>query len=70
MTTAAPRHEPTAQELDERTQDAWAAYSESLRDVTGSDYDAEEERSWGRLQRELQEIAERRAELRTPDPLR
>jgi chromosome segregation ATPase len=63
MTTAPTRDEATQEELDERTHDAWSAYRESLRDLSGRDYDDAETRSWERLQQELQEIEERRAEL-------
>jgi hypothetical protein len=65
MTTAAPRpdHALTEQELDERTLDAWTAYRESLRELTGSDYDEAEHTSWERLQGELRELDEQRAEL-------
>jgi rubrerythrin len=65
MTTAAPRNEipATLEELDERTQDAWAVYSESLRDLTGRDYDEAETDAWDHLQRQLRELEEFRAEL-------
>jgi hypothetical protein len=63
MTTAPTRHEAAQEQLEERTQDAWSAYRESLRDLSGRDYDDAETRSWERLQRELQEIADRRAQL-------
>ena len=63
MTTAPTRQEPIYEQLDERTQDAWAAYRESLRDLSGRDYDEAETRSWELLQRELEDIEEQRAEL-------
>jgi hypothetical protein len=65
MTTAVPRNEApsTLQELAERTQDAWAIYSESLRDLTGRDYDDAETDAWERLQRDLRELEGRRADL-------
>jgi hypothetical protein len=68
MTTAAPRNEipATLEELDERTQDAWAVYSDGLRDLTGRDYDEAESDAWDRLQRELRELEGRRAELLAP----
>ncbi len=59
MTTAAPR--PLSQEeLDERTQAAWTAYSDSLRGLEGREYDEAERESWERLQRELRDIEELR----------
>ena len=68
MTTAAPRNEVPAslEELDERTQDAWAAYSERLRDLTGREYDDAEPDAWDRLQGELRELELLRAELLAP----
>ena len=48
-------------EIDERTREAWALYSESLRDLQGSDYEEAERESWDRLQRELEELAGERA---------
>jgi hypothetical protein len=65
MTTAAPRNEipATLEELDERTQDAWAVYSDSLRDLTGRDYDEAETDAWDHLQRQLRELEEFRGEL-------
>ena len=58
MTTAAPRPEQalTAEEIDERTLDAWTAYRDSLRDLSGTEYDEAERRSWERLQRRLSQL--------------
>ena len=68
MTTAAPRDEiqATLEELAERTQDAWTAYSESLRDLTGRDYDEAESDAWDRLQQQLRDLEMLRAELLAP----
>jgi hypothetical protein len=68
MTTAAPRDEipVTLEELDERTQDAWAAYSERLRDLTGRDYDEAESAAWENLRSQLRELEGLRAELLAP----
>jgi len=52
-------------ELDERTQRAWKAYRDSLRDLSGRDYDDAEHRSWERLQRKLAQVEDERSELRT-----
>ena len=65
MTTAAPRNE-TLEDLDERTQDAWAVYSDSLRDLTGRAYDEAESDAWDHLQRRLRELEGLRAELLAP----
>ncbi|MDQ6915488.1 MAG: hypothetical protein M3155_06720 [Actinomycetota bacterium] len=68
MTTAAPRFDvpTTLQEVAERTQEAWETYSDCLRDLTGRDYDEAEHRAWERLQVELHDLDERRAELESP----
>jgi len=50
-------------ELDEGTQEAWRTYSESLRDLTGEEYERVEAESWDELQRELRRIARRRKTL-------
>ena len=65
MTTAVPPNEAPAvlEELDERTQEAWATYSDTLRDLTGRAYDEAEAEAWDRLQRELGDVEQTRAEL-------
>lgn len=65
MTTAAPRNQApaTLKQLDERTQDAWSVYRESLRDLSGRPYDDAEPDAWELLQSELRELEGRRAEL-------
>ena len=50
-------------ELDAGTQEAWNAYRESLRDLTGEEYERVEAESWDELQRELRRIARRRNTL-------
>lgn len=64
MTTAAPRPDEalSQHEIDERTLDAWTVYRDSLRDLSGSEYDEAEHRSWERLQETLRELDERRTE--------
>jgi hypothetical protein len=43
-------------EIDIRTQQAWAAYNESLRDLAGREYEDAEGQSWDRLQKRLREL--------------
>jgi len=67
MTTAAPRDiQATLDELAERTQEAWATYRDSLRDLTGRDYDEAEAEAWDQLQSRLRELEGLRADLLTP----
>ena len=65
MPTAAPRSREalTREEIDERTSHAWGAYRDSLRELSGREYDEAEYRSWERLQRKLRQLEQRRAEL-------
>ena len=65
MTISAPRRDENGRssELEERTRRAWAAYRESLRDLSGQAYDEAEGRSWARLQRKLKELDDERAAL-------
>ena len=65
MTTAAARPEEllTLEEIDERTLHAWTAYRDSLRELTGREYDDAERRSWERLQRKLRQLEQCRVEL-------
>jgi len=65
MTTTAARPEEllTVEEIDERTLNAWTAYRDSLRELTGREYDEAENRSWQRLQRKLRHLEQRRVEL-------
>jgi hypothetical protein len=65
MTISAPRRDGNGKlnELDERMRRAWTAYRESLRDLSGRDYDEAEGRSWARLQRKLKQLEGERAAL-------
>jgi hypothetical protein len=65
MTTAAARPEEllTLEEIDERTLHAWTAYRDSLRELTGREYDEAERRSWDRLQRKLHQLEQCRVGL-------
>jgi hypothetical protein len=54
MTATAPRQESARPRAE---QEAWDAYRDGLRELTGRDYEDEEGRSWERLQERLREIA-------------
>jgi hypothetical protein len=43
-------------EVEERRKEAWALYSESLRDLDGRDYEEAEDESWRRLQESLRDL--------------
>ena len=65
MAISAPKRDESAKrtELDERTRRAWITYRDSLRDLSGQEYDDAERRSWDRLQRKLTELEGERAQL-------
>ena len=50
-------------ELDDFERQAWKAYSQRLRDLTGEEYERAESESWAELQRELRQLARRRKTL-------
>ena len=50
-------------ELDNVERQAWQAYSQRLRDLTGEEYERAESESWAELQRELRQLARRRKTL-------
>ena len=50
-------------ELDAGEQEAWKAYRESLRDLSGDEYERVEAESWDELQRELRRLGRRRETL-------
>ncbi|MEA2480686.1 MAG: hypothetical protein QOJ07_2608 [Thermoleophilaceae bacterium] len=47
-------------DIEVRTRQAWAAYTESLRDLRGRDYEDAEDSSWDRLQKTLSQLEEER----------
>ena len=53
-------------EFEDRTRRAWVQYRDSLKDLTGSDYEEAEDRSWERLQRRLAELEGQRAATAVP----
>ena len=47
-------------EIDARTQQAWAEYTEELRDLQGRDYEEAEDKAWDRLQEMLSRLDDER----------
>jgi hypothetical protein len=66
MTSIAPEH--TLRELEENTRQAWVQYSETLRELSGEEYERVESASWEQLQTELRQVDERRERLAAPTP--
>lgn len=62
MTSIAPDKEQL-QQLDEGTREAWGAYTERLRELTGTEYERVENESWDELQSELRRIQHERESL-------
>ena len=50
-------------ELDDGERQAWQAYSDQVRDLTGEEYERVESESWDELQRELRRLDRRRKTL-------
>ncbi len=53
------------QELDAETRQAWSAYVERLRELTGAEYERIEDQSWDELQIELRRLDGERESLVT-----
>ncbi len=66
MTATAPDTD-RLRELEADTRQAWSAYSERLRELSGEEYERAESESWIELQNELQRL-EREREALTVDP--
>ncbi len=64
MTSTAQRDD-RLRELDADTRRAWDDYAETLRELTGDEYELAEHDSWERLQDELRGLERRRASLGT-----
>ena len=47
-------------EIDVRTREAWADYTEELRELKGRDYEEAEDQSWDRLQQRLKQLVDER----------
>lgn len=43
-------------EIDAQTREAWAEYTEELRELAGRDYEEAEDESWDRLQNRLRQL--------------
>lgn len=50
-------------ELDDGERQAWQAYSDQLRDLSGEEYERVESEMWDELQRELRRLERRRKTL-------
>jgi cell division septum initiation protein DivIVA len=62
LTSIAPDTEQL-QQLDEGTREAWSAYHERLRELTGVEYERVEGEAWEELQSELGAIQRQRKSL-------
>ncbi|MFL5860431.1 MAG: hypothetical protein ACJ780_06590 [Solirubrobacteraceae bacterium] len=62
MTATAPDTE-RLRELEADTRQAWSAYSDRLRELSGVEYEHAESESWTELQAELQRLEREREEL-------
>ena len=62
MTATAPDTD-RLRELEADTRQAWTAYSDRLRELTGEEYERVESESWIELQNELQRLEREREQL-------
>jgi hypothetical protein len=67
LTSIAPDTE-LLQELDAETRQAWIAYSDRLRELSGGEYERVETESWEELQVELRRLEDQRGSLAPPAP--
>jgi hypothetical protein len=67
LTSIAPDAE-LLQELDAETRQAWIAYSDRLRELSGAEYERVETESWEELQVELRRLGDQRESLAPPAP--
>jgi hypothetical protein len=47
-------------DIDSRTREAWADYTDELRELEGRDYEEAEDESWDRLQKRLKQLDDER----------
>ena len=62
MTSVAPDTDQLL-ELDAEMRQAWAAYTERLRELSGDEYERTESESWDELQTELRRLETARESL-------
>jgi hypothetical protein len=43
-------------DIESRTRQAWADYTDGLRDLNGRDYEEAEDQAWARLQKRLKQL--------------
>jgi hypothetical protein len=43
-------------DIESRTRQAWADYTEGLRELNGRDYEEAEDQAWARLQKRLKQL--------------
>jgi rubrerythrin len=65
VTTIAHRTDKL-REVEDDERRAWGTYRETLRELTGEDYERTEHESWEQLQGELRRLEQRRRTLATP----
>jgi hypothetical protein len=65
MTAVVPDTEQL-RELEADTREAWSAYSDGLRELTGGEYERTECESWAELQTELSRLELRLRSLTQP----
>ncbi len=65
MTTIAYRTDQLNQ-LEDDERRAWITYRETLRELTGEEYERMERESWEQLQEELRQLERRRRSLAQP----
>ena len=47
-------------DIESRTREAWADYSQELRELEGRDYEEAEDKAWNRLQKRLKQLDDER----------
>lgn len=67
MTSVAPDTE-SLEGLDEEMRQAWNAYSDRLRELSGDEYEHAEAESWDELQTELRRLEDQRESLAPASP--
>jgi hypothetical protein len=67
LTSVAPDTE-LLQELDAETRQAWIAYSDRLRELSGDEYERVETESWEELQVQLRRLEDQRESLAPSSP--